>query len=447
MKIDAGTRKRLALALISSYISRFATTLIQLIQVPFFLHFWASPVYGEWMILSSIPNYLSFSNTGFGNVAANEMVMAHARNDLESALCAFQSTWWLILFTMAVVGSGMALLLGFLPISRILSIHNISPSDTRWIIFYLGISVLMGQVETLLQSAYRCVGRYAYGSGVNTLTTLTAFAFTLIPVGLGYGPRTAALVFAAGEIAGTLVLAILVRRDIPWIRFGYQHASIAEIRRLAPAALAFMAFPFGQALNLQGTLMAVGYALGPVAVVVFGTARTVSRVALQMVQMISFSFEPEFGKSFAENNIPLLRALHRRACQMALLVAVGIVALLIAGGPFLLNHWTEGKVPPSRPLLSILFLVVILSSLWSTSATLLRSTNRHQRLAIVFLSATSLTVVLTWLMAMEFGLLGAAASLLFAEVWMNIYVLPATLWLANDPAKSFLLSLIRTPRA
>ena len=446
MTIDAGTRKRLTLALISSYISRFATTLIQLIQVPFFLHFWASPVYGEWMILSSIPNYLSFSNTGFGNVAGNEMVMAHARNDQPAVLRAFQSTWWLILLTMAAVGTGMALLLGFFPVSRLLSIRNISPSDTRWIIFYLGLSVLMGQVETLLQSAYRCVGRYAYGSGIATLTTLMAFACMLIPVGLGHGPRTAALVFAASEMVGTFILALLVRRDIPWIRYGYEYASLTEIRRLAPSAFAFMGFPLGQALNLQGTLMAVGYALGPVAVVIFGTARTVSRVALQMVQMISFSFEPEFAKSFAESNIALMRTLHRRACQMALFVAIGIVALMIAAGPFLLNHWTQGKVPPSRPLLVILLVVVTLFSFWSTSATLLRSTNQHQRLAVVYLAATCTTVVLTWIMAVNFGLLGAAASLLASELLMNLYVLPATLRVTHDTPKPFLLSLIQIPR-
>ena len=46
--------------------------------------------------------------------------------------------------------------------------------------------------------------------------------------------------------------------------------------------------------------MAVGYALGPTAVVIFSTARTVSRVALQMVQMVNNTFEPEI--------VPLLRS-------------------------------------------------------------------------------------------------------------------------------------------
>jgi O-antigen/teichoic acid export membrane protein len=243
------------------------------------------------------------------------------------------------------------------------------------------------------------------------------------------------------------VLALLVRRHIPWIRFGWEHARVAEIRRQAAPAFAFMGFPLGQALNLQGTLQAVSYALGPVAVVVFGTARTVSRVALQMVQMINFSFEPEFARSYAQRDIGLIRTLHRRACQMALILAISIVAVMIAIGPYLLTHWTHGKVPPSRPLLSILLVVVILFSLWSTSSAMLTATNQHKRLAAVFIGATGATVVVTWFMAHRFGLYGAAASLLLAELLMNLYVLPATLRIAHDTFSGFLQSLLDVPPA
>ena len=59
-----------------------------------------------------------------------------------------------------------------------------------------------------------------------------------------------------------------------------------------------MGFPIGNAFNLQGTLMAVGYALGPVDVAVFASARTVSRVALQMVQMVNNTFWPELSLAY-----------------------------------------------------------------------------------------------------------------------------------------------------
>jgi O-antigen/teichoic acid export membrane protein len=140
-----------------------------------------------------------------------------------------------------------------------------------------------------------------------------------------------------------------------------------------------MGFPIGNALNLQGTVLAVGYALGPTAVVVFNTARTVSRVALQMVQMVNSTFEPEMTMAFGARNIELTRTLHRRAVQFALIVAVCIVACMMLFGPWFLSRWTGGHVPPSKGLLAILLVVVIFYTLWSTSSTLMTSTNHHLR--------------------------------------------------------------------
>lgn len=447
MSIDAGTRRRLILGLVSSWISKLAGTFIQLIQVPFFLHFWSEPVFGNWLILNAIPNYLSFSNIGFGTVAGNEMTMSVARDDRDSALRTFQSCWWLIVIVMLVTATLTLVLLALLPVASLLHIQFISRQDTRLIIGCLGIAVLVGQLEQLLQSAYRSVGRYPYGGLVKSSMTLAAFAAMLIPVGLGYGPRTTALVYASSNVGGTILLMLLVRRDIPWIRFGWQHASFAEIKQLAAPAFAFMGFPMGNALNLQGTLLAVGYVLGPVGVVVFSTARTVSRVALQLVQMINNTFEPEFSVSFAQRDSALIRTLHRRACQMALLLAVSIVALMIAGGPWFLTHWTHGKVPPSRGLLSILLVVVVLYSLWSTSASIMRATNRHQRLAAVFVVATGVTVLFTFFFTKLWGLYGAAVSLLICEVLMNFYVLPKALAIAHDTFPPFVRSLFSVPSA
>ncbi len=445
MTLDAGIRRRLTLSLIASYVSRFASTLIQLVQVPVFLHFWSAPIYGEWLMLNALPNYLSFSNAGFGNVAGNEMQMAEARGDREGALRAFQSCWWLILGTLGVAGSVVVALVWLLPVGSLLHIHAIQENDARWIVAWLGLTVLAGQVETLLQCAYKCVGRYGYGSGLDTGLTLAAFVATLVPVFLGYGPRTAALVFALGSVAGTVVLAACVRRDIPWIRFGWHYANFGEIRRQAAPAMAFMAFPLGMALNLQGTLIVVGYVLGPVAVVVFGTARTVSRVALQMAQMVNFSFEPEFSVSFAQQNVGLLRALHRRACQAALGISTLIVLVTISIGPPLLHRWTQGKVPPSRGLLAVLLLVVVLYCLWSSSGAMLTATNRHKKLAGIFLLAMGVSLFVTGQAAKHFGMVGAAWSLLLPELLMNSYVLPATLALTHDTVVNFAGSLLDLP--
>src|SRR6202012_1264936 len=149
--MDSAARlKRMALGFLSNWVSRLAGTVIQLIQVPVFLHFWSVPLYGEWISINAIPAYLSFSNIGFGTVASNEMTMLMGRDDKAGALRVFQSCWWLIsLICVATIGL-LSVALATLPVASWLKLSAISAIDARWILFALGTAVLFGQFEQLL---------------------------------------------------------------------------------------------------------------------------------------------------------------------------------------------------------------------------------------------------------------------------------------------------------
>ena len=145
----------------TTLVSKAASTEIQLVQVPVLFHFWGETVFGVWLVLTGIPTYLSFSNIGFGSVAGNEMTMLMARKEQEAALSVFQSCWWLISLVLGVTVAAMSLALWLLPMGRLLNIETISEHDVSWALFWLGLAVLFGQLEQLLQSAYRCIARYS----------------------------------------------------------------------------------------------------------------------------------------------------------------------------------------------------------------------------------------------------------------------------------------------
>ncbi|MFC6644866.1 lipopolysaccharide biosynthesis protein [Granulicella cerasi] len=433
------------LSFLSSSVSRFASTGIQFVQVPVFLHFWSVGLYGEWLILNSLPTYLAFSSTGFGTVAGNKMAMLYASGDEEGSLRVFQSCWWLIVAVCGIVTMAIAGALLFISPHHWLNLRDLSDHDARWILFMLSLCILVGQLEQLLQSAYRAVGRYPFGTLIKSLLSIAAFACTMISVAARRGPMMTAFAYVLANLVGTLVLIIMVMRDLKWVKFGWDHASRKEIRELAGPAIAYMAFPVGVALNLQGTLLAVSYALGPVAVVVFSTARTFSRGALQMVQMVNSTFEPELALSFGSGKIETTRTLHRRSCQLALGVCTVIVAGCLLVGPYVVTKWTGHHIPPDRTLLAILLAGVMVYSLWATSSTLISSVNRHQGMAAVYLSATAATCLACFWLAKHIGLHGAAAGLLLAEVCMMIYVVPASLRIAQDTFWEFAASLLSYP--
>jgi O-antigen/teichoic acid export membrane protein len=445
--MDDHTKRRLLVGSVTTLISKAASTVIQVVQVPVLLHYWGRSMFGVWGILTGIPIYLSFSNVGFGSVAGNEMTMLMAREEQDAALSVFQSCWWLISLVMGVMMVLMCVALYLLPVGDLLNLTLLSEHDVKWALFWLGLSVMFGQLEQLLQSAYRCITRYSYGNFMKSCLSLLAFGVQLIPIMKGYGPRTTALVFALANITGTLFMCVMVKRDIPWISYGWSRASFQQIKRLTRPSLAFMGFPLGNALNIQGSQMAVNYALGPDKVAIFITARTVSRLALQAVEMVKNTVWPELSIAFGAGNMELVRTLHRRACQIALFASMSVVVIVAVFGPTFLHKWTLGKVPASPWLVGILLVVVVFYSLWSTSSTLVAAINLHERLATVYSIATGVTVVLTYFAARKYGLFGAAGSLLLSELIMDIYVLPASLRIAHDTWGGFLGAMLHYPQS
>ncbi|MGC2401550.1 MAG: lipopolysaccharide biosynthesis protein, partial [Acidobacteriaceae bacterium] len=420
------------------------TTLTQIFSVPVFLSHWGVHLYGEWILLNTIPSYLGLSDVGFGSVAGNEMTMLAAAHDFEQALVVFQSVWVLTTVITSLLGLLLLATVWVLPIGTWLHMHAIAAVDARLIILLLGLAVLLGMQETLFQAAFRCVGKYPLGTMAKSLIVLAAFLSTMFAVALRLSPVAVAMLYAAVNAVGVFALWVLLRREVPWIRFGVRHAQWKVIRRLAGPAFSFMSFPLVNALNLQGILVVIGYVMGPIPVVTFNTARTISRSAVQGMNLINNSVWPEMSAAFGVRAMDVARMLHRRACQISLLLCLGITLTVAVLGDRIWRVWTVGRVPTDPVLLNIMLMQMVVSAFWFTSSVVPMATNQHQRMARAMLSATIVALGLAWILmhVSALGLRGAAIALLTGDLFTAFYVLRESLQILGDNLAGFTRSML-----
>ena len=137
-------RRRLIAGFGANTFSRLSTTLTQIFSVPVFLSHWGVHLYGEWILLNTIPSYLGLSDVGFGSVAGNEMTMLAAAQDFDQALVVFQSVWVLTTVITSLLGLLLISAVWFLPLGTWLHMHAISAQDAKLIILLLGLAVLLG---------------------------------------------------------------------------------------------------------------------------------------------------------------------------------------------------------------------------------------------------------------------------------------------------------------
>jgi O-antigen/teichoic acid export membrane protein len=421
------------------------TILVQLVSVPLFLHYWGVALYGEWLILSAIPAYLALSDIGFASVAANDMAMRVAKGDRQGALEVYQSIWLFISVVSVLVGCVLGLVIYATPVNATFSISNISQVQTQQVLIILMVYVLGGLQGGVLNAAFRAAGRYAYGTAVANTVRLAEWAVSVVGLLLGGGVLAIAMLTLVTRLIGMLLLWAMLRKQEPWLYLGSQAATVQQVRNLLKPAVAFMVFPLGLALSLQGMVLIIGMTLGSSAVVVFSAYRTLTRLLVQVITMLSQSVWPEISAAYGAKQMDLVRQLHRKGTNITFWIALFAVAMLGSAGEWFIGMWTGHAFEQNHLLFALLLATTFINVLWQNSWVVLMATNQHQKITIAFIVSAVCGLLLGYITMPVLGVSGAGLVLLVAELPMLYLAVNSALQLLQDQWSGYLKSTFSMP--
>ena len=401
---------------------------IRLAEVPLLLSFWGTQLYGEWLMLSALPIYLSISDGGFAGAACREMTMRSGEGERNPILAVFQSTW-VLLIEASIVTVILAIgFLQFVPVKDWLGFSVMSCAEIEMVFLLLVVHVLVSFQGGLLRGGFWIAGCYSNSMYFMALTQLMEFAGLAIMVVLGRGPVQAAFGYLIGRMMGTGLMWMGQRKVSSWLKHGLKHASWTEINRLSKPALSSLAFPLGNALNVQGMRLVVGIVLGPSAVSLFVPLRTLSRVVMQPANIISRLIEPELALAYGSGDSFLFHRLFSKSCQLALWGCLAACTIIGPVSAWFFPEWTDGRLAIRWAAYLLLLLGVIINSLWNTAMMVPYAINRHMHVAIYYILVYGVaTVGMGFLGAASIGLSGAALALLVVEIAMAVIVIRITM--------------------
>ncbi|MGI9417389.1 MAG: lipopolysaccharide biosynthesis protein [Geminicoccaceae bacterium] len=437
---------RLRKGIASEIFANLTRVVVQVGGVPLFLAFWGGEGYGEWLLLTAILGYLRLSSVGFGQATRNRMAMEVSAGKREKALGYFQSTSLLffVFGVVVMVGVGLAALKA----SAIHSFLNFEILDITGLqqafILLGGVIAINLQVE-VLDAGFRSEGHYGLSTFLIMLSELVIFALVVLVLVTGGGQVMGVACYLAGSVFRFVLLRLVLKRRAPWIVFGVSQASLDTVRTFTLPSLAFMAFPLGQAMSLQGTLIVIGAVLGPSAVVVFNTVRMLSRYTVHLTVTFARLGSPEIAYAYGRGDMTLVRQVHWQVCRIgiwAALVACGMLALLT---PWILAVWTQSQIMPWPGVYLTLLAAVLVWAAHTLAANVLQATNNHQRFALFFLAASVIGLGLAVPLTQHISLPGAALASLLVELAVLFYVLPRAARFGGGSVGAFLRQIAMPP--
>lgn len=437
-------KSRLFKGVAADGIFQFSQMFVRFVEVPLLLYFWGVELFGEWLIITSIPAYLSISDFGFTHVTAREVVMKVAAGDKEEAMATYQSSAVLVGLMSSVIAVLFFLLIWLLPLNAIFSIAKLSHAELLAIAALMGIKIMVFMQTGMLGSALQATGQYPLFFLLTSAIYVGEFILFALVVAAGGGPVMAAGAMLAGVVIGMFVTHLMVRRFAPWFSLSFGFFRIEILRKLAKPALAALSFPASQALNFQGTLLVIASALGPTAVALFAPHRQLAGFVTR-TNIIGRSVNVELGLAYGANDMAAFKKLSIQSTQILLWASVIAALAITIAAWFVFPMWTGGRLQFDPTLLFLLVLVSVCEAVWRAAFQPASATNRHQQLAKIVLLVNIGMLLLMYGLCLYLGLIGSSLTLLLSGLITSLYAIRNALIIIQADASELLGSIIRPP--
>jgi O-antigen/teichoic acid export membrane protein len=431
----------------ASFVAKGSAAAYRIAVVPLLLWHLGAERYGDWLVLSALPSWLALSSFSLGSVASSEIALEVARGDELGAKRTFSTTLAALLLV-SVVGIAIVGVFLFLIASGsfgvdLLRFHAWSELAT---IGMLAVAVFVSLFAEPFAAKMRAAGRADLGIQLNAALPWIELACSAVALTV-----SATIVsLAAATLVSRLIFVVyswrVSQKANAGIYFQWASVRVDRVWPLLRKGVAYQALPLGHALSNQAMIMVVAAALGPVAVAVFGTARTMARLGVQGMELINFAVWPEMTLLLGGRDYARAAAVHRAAA--AYTVAAGAITAVgaITVGPWLFKTWTVGELSVTHSLMAMFGAAIMLQSIWHASLIVQLAVNEHEGVAVRYVIGSLAAVICCWPLSQAFGLYGAAASSMVIDAILIPYCLVKALVITHDTLPQFLAGLVPAAR-
>jgi len=400
--------------LLSSIYLAGANSLSQLALVPVFLHCWGQQVYGEWLVLFTVPAFFVFSDVGLSSAVGNALTIALGQGRVREAERSFNAAWKFQVIAWVGIFCVLGLLLIFSPLREGLGVPQMDLGKFSLTVLMLSLYSLASLQASMLSAIYRAAGTYAnYLSWSAHARILEA---VLVAVVLASGGRIIAVAAAmlAVRAFGTVILYEKGRRLLPGVCCRLFSGTWADLVPLLPSGLAFLSFPVANALVNQGTVLVVNHMAGPAAVVLLNVCRQLARIFQQGTSTILTAFQPEMTRAYGAKNGVRVRQLQSAALLPVCLVAIPFIAGVTVFGADVIQGWTRKDLGVTWPLMFACSVEAVTFGGGALCSLLPWAINRIRALSLVYILLNAGALLGGAVLMGPFGLTGLVGAFCLA---------------------------------
>ena len=408
---------RLVRVSVATWVCTLITLAIQLISVPICLHFWGRDIYGTWLSVFAAFTMLRTIDYGHTLYVGNKLNVLYHTNDHELRVNLASALW------------GVAIL-GLIQISFVI------------ILYYTNsMGIIIGRQDNLryheqvfmglmvMSICWICSASYIgivhrilnplgmlYQSTWMMMWLQVALFFAIISAAiLKFNVFHTAILFAIVQTGFYISSAIYVKLRLPqyfpWWRDSNYKVGVRNIIYSLPVTAGWMMTQGG----ISAIVLLISSCLGPAAVPIFTTLRTISNLWTTLINSLTQPMIPELVRFHAKGECKKLITVNK--VYWALISSIINLSVILIY-PFLgivFAFWTWHHLSFNKSLLSLMLASIIVMSMGALMNAFLAGINQFSYIVVSSALRGLLVLFLGWLLLPKYGMIGLGFAILIAE--------------------------------
>ncbi len=393
--------------------------------VPVMLIFWGAETLGVWMIICSIPAYLSLTEMGFANAAGNMLTRFVVEENYASARKVYWSTSVLINAVSMICLGLTALVVLTVPLAEVFNCNVVSSQVFGGALFLMAVYTVAMFRSQLLYALARSVERHAIVAFQTQMARVAEILCCILVVAVGGGLMEVAIGYLITRLGQIFAVEWALHRHINWLE-PRSKCDKQILNELVGPALGFAGLSVAQGFQLQGVTLILAMALSPTKVAAYTAMRTLARLSLMIGLTFCKTVWPEMSSATARSDISLLTRIHRKTCYITTATNCLSLVLLLTLGPTIFAIWTSGKLPFDSATFVLLCFGAAATSSTTAAMAILNAGNKHGRAAVFWTCASLVSLILCFVIRDSLTMVRISAIMAVFDLIILIFIVLAS---------------------
>lgn len=398
----------------ATFVLRIISIITSFMLVPMTIQYVSAELYGVWLTLSSMIQWLSFFDVGFGNGLRNKLATALALGKYDQGKIFVSTTYFVLCLIFFVVGGVTWFVIPFVNWPLLL---NVSPelgetliNVVRIVLATFVVQIILKIVQNVcqahqLQSLSSAMDSFSNVLALGGIYVLTKTTFPSL--------QNLALVFTLCPI----ILLVLFSIYLYSTKFNKVAPSLLCIRLnyakdILSLGSKFFIIQIAAIVYFQTTNLIISNICGAESVSVYNVTYKYLNIALMMLSIILAPIWSAFTDAYAKSDFPWMNRLFNKLLKIYVFCALGIFGLVLVS-PIVYDLWLGGRLLIPLPVTVALALYMMILAWSQMLVTIINGIGKVKLQMWCSILVLIVYLPLSFFLGRLWGLLGIISALFF----------------------------------